>query len=57
MTLREFFEEVNLYMKGVKYKDLDIYDICRKHLPMLSEDKIEDLVYNYMSTRIDRYES
>lgn len=57
MTLSEFFEEVNLYMKGVKYKELDIYDICRKHLPMLSEDKIEDLVYNYMSTRIDRYES
>lgn len=55
IDLSEFFEDVNLYMNGY-YKDLYIYDIINKHLPFLSEDCREDLVYNYMKTRFDRYE-
>ena len=55
LNLTEYFEDVNLYMNGY-YKDLYIYDIINKHLPFLSEDCREDLVYNYMKTRFDRYE-
>lgn len=57
IDLTEFFEEINLYMKGVKYRDMDVFEICKKHLAMLSEDRAEEIGCNFLLTRIERYEN
>lgn len=57
IDLTEFFEAINSYMKGVKYREMEIFEICKKHLTMLSEDRIEELACNFLLTRIERYEN